>query len=129
MAISPLRNYFLGSTLNPMLGSERAVTRSVERLSSGLGINRASDDPAAFKLSRNLHNLSGYQSMAARNASDAISMVQIAEGALESVSSMLIKMRDLVTRGINGSFTSDQRKLLIQQISDLTHQIPQLELS
>jgi len=119
MAISPLRNYFLGSTLNPMLGSERAVTRSVERLSSGLGINRASDDPAAFKLSRNLHNLSGYQSMAARNASDAISMVQIAEGALESVSSMLIKMRDLVTRGINGSFTSDQRKLLIQQISDL----------
>ena len=123
MAISPLRNYFLHSTFNAAPGSERAVTRSVERLSTGLRINRASDDPAAFKMARSLHTLSSYQTSAARNANDAISMVQIADGALDSVSSMLIKMRDLVTRSINGSYTNEQRKLLVQHIAELRDDI------
>ena len=92
MAISPLRNYFLHSAFDATSGSERAVTRSVERLSTGLRINRASDDPAGFKVAQGLHTLSSFQSMAARNANDAISMVQIAQGALEGVSSMLLQM-------------------------------------
>ncbi len=123
MAISPLRNYFLHSSFNATPGSELAVTRSVERLSTGLRINRASDDPAAFKVSQGLHSLSTYQSMAARNANDAISMVQIAEGALEGVSTMLLQMKELVTRSVNGSFTGEQRKALMQRIGDLRDEI------
>ena len=113
MTISPLRNYLLHSSFNATPSSEQIVTRSLERLGTGLRINRASDDPAAFKLSQSLRTLGSYQSMAARNANDAITMVQIADGALEGVASMLVQMKDLVTRSINGSFTNDQRKLLL----------------
>ena len=61
--------------------------------------------------------------MAARNANDAISMVQIAQGALEGVSSMLLQMKELVTRSINGSFTGEQRKTVMQRIGDLRDEI------
>ncbi len=123
MTISPLRNYLLHSSFNATASSEQIVTRSLERLGTGLRINRASDDPAAFKLSESLRTLGSYQSMAARNANDAITMVQIADGALEGVASMLVQMKDLVTRSINGSFTNDQRKLLLERISDLRDEI------
>jgi flagellin-like hook-associated protein FlgL len=61
--------------------------------------------------------------MAARNANDAISMVQIAQGALEGVSSMLLQMKELVTRSVNGSFTGEQRKTVMQRIGDLRDEI------
>ena len=89
------------------------LNKSIERLSSGLRINRAGDDAAGLVISEKLRAESSSLRQAARNAQDGISFVQTVEGALDEVSSMLTRMRDLVVQHENG--TQDREsKLAIQ---------------
>jgi flagellin len=86
------------------------VGKSLEKLSSGLRINRAGDDASGLVISENLRSQVGGLKQAVRNAQDGISVVQTAEGALTEVHSMLQRMRDLAVQaantGSNGGTTS-----------------------
>ncbi len=96
---------------------------SVERLSSGLRINRAKDDVAGLGISQELQRQIGATSVASRNAADAISMVQMAEGSLSTVSDLLLRMKELSVKGANQSLSKEQRKVISSEISQLRNEI------
>ena len=73
--------------------NENALDRSIERLSSGFRINRSSDDPAGMSISRKMKTQIEGLEQASRTASDGLSVIQTAEGALNEVSAMLQRMR------------------------------------
>ena len=77
------------------------MSKSLEKLSSGLRINRAGDDAAGLVISENLRSQIGGLKQAVRNAQDGISVVQTAEGALTEVHAMLQRMRDLAVQASN----------------------------
>ena len=80
-----------------------SLGKSIERLSSGLRINRAGDDAAGLVISQKLRAESSGLKQSVRNAQDGISFVQTAEGALDEVGGMLNRMRDLVVQARNGT--------------------------
>jgi len=89
-------------TAHRMLGgSDEALGKSIERLSSGFKINRASDDPAGLVISEKLRAQVSGLGQAIRNAGDAVNMVKTAEGALNEASSILRSMRDLAVHAAN----------------------------
>jgi len=94
--------------------NQARLTRSLERLSSGLRINRAADDPSGLVRSESLRSQIGGMRVATRNAQDAISMVQTAEGAQAEVHTALQRMRDLVVLSGNTA-TNDDRALAANQ--------------
>src|SRR6201747_3063129 len=81
--------------------TDTEMGKSLEKLSSGLRINRAGDDAAGLVISENLRAQIGGLKQAVRNAQDGISVVQTAEGALTEVHSMLQRMRDLSVQAAN----------------------------
>ena len=80
---------------NQLLGIEERLSASIERLSSGLKINRASDNPAGMAISNKMKAQIDALDQAEANAADGISVVQIADGALNEVSSILQRIREL----------------------------------
>ena len=80
--------------------------KSMERLSSGFRINRAADDAAGLAISEKLTSQIGGLDQAQRNAQDAVSLVQTAEGALSEVHSMLQRVRDLAVQFNNGTLST-----------------------
>src|SRR5918998_419031 len=83
--------------------------KSVEKLSSGLRINRAGDDAAGLSISEKLRAQIKGTSQAQRNAQDGISMIQTAEGALNETHSMLQRMRELAVQSANDTLTTEDR--------------------
>src|SRR5947208_618127 len=88
-----------------LTSSEGALSKSLERLSSGLRINRAADDAAGLVISEGLRSQVGGLGVAVRNAQDGISVVQTAEGALTESTSILQRMRDLSVQSGNTGAT------------------------
>jgi flagellin len=84
-----------------LTATDSAMSKSLEKLSSGLRINRAGDDAAGLVISENLRSQIGGLKQAVRNAQDGISVVQTAEGALTEVHAMLQRMRDLAVQAAN----------------------------
>jgi flagellin len=91
-----------------MLNSNSALETSYERLSTGKRINSATDDAAGLAIGKDLESRVSGLNQAIRNVNDGISMVQIAEGALDEVTSILQRMRDLGVQGSNGSLSSTE---------------------
>jgi len=85
------------------------LSKSMERLSSGLRINRAGDDAAGLAISQNMQANIRSMNQAVRNANDGISLVQTAEGALNETSNILLRMRELGTQAANGVLSQSQR--------------------
>ncbi|NJC86896.1 flagellin, partial [Planosporangium mesophilum] len=81
--------------------TDKAMKSSLEKLSSGLRINKAADDAAGLSISQGLQAQIGGLNVAARNAQDGINVVQTADGALNEVSSILQRMRDLSVQAAN----------------------------
>jgi flagellin len=106
--------------------TQLALSKSMERLSSGLRINRAGDDAAGLAISQNMQ--AGIRSMnqAVRNANDGISMVQTAEGALNETSNILLRMRELAVQASNGTLTSTQRGNINNEFSALQNEITRI---
>ena len=119
----------LHTNLNALFGqrsltnSQTQLGQSVERLSSGLRINRAKDDNAGLGISQELQRQTRALEISRRNAADGISMAQTAEGALSSVADMLQRMKELTTQGANQSLSKDQRKFITAEISQLKKEI------
>ena len=92
-------------TANALAKNERAMATSMERLSTGLRINSAGDDAAGLAISSRMTSQINGLNQAVRNANDATSMVQTADGALIEVTNMLQRMRELAVQGASGTNT------------------------
>ncbi|MEO8220502.1 MAG: flagellin [Specibacter sp.] len=106
--------------------TQNALGKSMEKLSSGLRINRASDDAAGMAISEGLKSQVNGYTVAARNAQDGISVVQTAEGALTQVHSILQRMRDLAVQGGNDSNNDDSRKAIKKETTQLTEELTRM---
>jgi flagellin len=100
-----------------------AFGKSVEKLSSGLRINRAADDAAGLAISEKLRAQVRGLNQAQRNAQDGISMVQTAEGALTEVHSMLQRMRELAVQASNSTLSSSDTQSVNTEITALKAEI------
>ena len=109
-----------------LASSQTNLTTSVQRLSSGMRINSAMDDAAGLGISQQLQAQATGARVSARNANDAISMAQTAEGGLQEVSSMLQRMRELATQGNNDSLDTTQRGYIATEIDALRSEINQV---
>jgi flagellin len=99
------------------------LSKSLEKLSSGLRINRAADDAAGLAISEGLKSQVGGLTVAARNAQDGISVVQTAEGSLTEAQSILQRMRDLAVQGGNDSNNADSRKAIQTEADELSKEL------
>lgn len=99
------------------------VSRAMERLSSGLRINRAADDPAGLAISERMRAQIRGLEQASRNAQDGISAIQVAEGALNETHSILQRMKELATQAANGTLNDQDRKNIQDEIKQLTSEI------
>lgn len=99
---------------------------SMQRLSSGLRINTAADDAAGLAISESLRAQIRSLQQASRNASDGVSLLQTAEGALNEVSAILTRMRELATQSANGTLTAEQRSSLHSEFSQLRSEIDRI---
>jgi flagellin len=99
------------------------VSKHLEKLSSGLRINRASDDAAGLAISEKMRSQIRGLSQASRNALDAVSLIQTAEAALSSVHSMLQRMRELAVQAANDTNTEDDRNAIQEEVNQLTSEI------
>lgn len=94
------------------------MDRSLERLSSGLRINRAADDAAGLGIAEGLRSMAGGGIQALRNSWDAISLVQVADGALHETTAVLQRMRDLAVQAANDGVVGPDAKRAIQKELD-----------
>ena len=99
------------------------MSRALERLSSGLRINRAADDAAGLSISENLRSQIRGMRTASRNAQDGVSMIQTAEGAMTEVHSLLQRMRELAVQASNSTLSSDDRTAIGSEIETLKAEI------
>ena len=106
--------------------TNRGLAQSLERLSSGNRINKASDDAAGLAISENLRGLIRGYRQANRNANDGISLVQVAEGTLNEVSNMLIRLRELGTQGASDTIGDTERKFLDVEYQQLKSEIQRI---
>ncbi len=103
--------------------TQNDLSKSLEKLSSGLRINRAADDAAGLAISEGLRSQSNGLGVAARNAQDGISVIQTAEGALTEVHSILQRMRDLAIQGGSDSNNAESRTALQGEINGLASEL------
>ncbi|TYL47147.1 flagellin [Marinomonas sp. IMCC 4694] len=111
------------SAQRQLMGSSKSLDTSFERLSSGLRINSASDDAAGLLISNRLTSQVNGLNQSVRNANDAISLTQTAEGALDETSNMLQRMRTLSIQSANGSNSDKDRAAIQQEVSQLSTEI------
>src|SRR4051794_11073087 len=106
--------------------TDTAMGKSLEKLSSGLRINRAADDAAGLAISEGLRSQIGGLKMGARNAQDGISVAQTAEGALTEVHSMLKRMNDLSVQYKSGTQGTDSQAALSAEFTELQAEVTRI---
>lgn len=103
-----------------------ATSKSLEKLSSGLRINKAADDAAGLAISEKMRSQIRGLDMAERNTLDAISLIQTGEGALNEVHSILQRMRELSVQAANGTLETQDREAIQSEIDQLTKEIDRI---
>jgi flagellin len=106
--------------------TQNDLSKSLEKLSSGLRINRAADDAAGLAISEGLKSQVGGLTVAARNAQDGISVIQTAEGSLNEVTSILQRMRDLAVQAGNDSNNTESRAAITTEANALTTELTRI---
>jgi len=105
------------------------LERNFQRLSTGLRITSAADDAAGLGISERLRAQIASLSQAQRNANDGISLTQTAEGSLNEVSNILIRMRELATAAANGTVSDSDKATLNSEFSDLIDEVDRIAQS
>ena len=108
---------------NALIRNERAMSTSMERLSTGLRINSAKDDAAGLAISSRMKAVVSGLEMAAKNANDAISMLEVAEGSTLEISNMLIRMRELAVQSASGTYSATDRDAMDLEFGALLSEI------
>ncbi|MFH1760739.1 MAG: flagellin [bacterium] len=114
------------TTQASLFRTNRDLSKSLERLSTGLRINRASDDAAGLSVSEQLRTQVRGIAMAKRNAMDGQSLLQIAEGAAHEISGMLQRMRELAVQASNDTLTSTERGYLDVELKALQDEVDRI---
>ena len=113
-------------TGNALRQVDRSLQKSLERLSTGMRINRAADDAAGLSVSEQLRTQVRGLNMGARNIQDGVALLNIAEGALIEVESMLQRMRELSIQAANDTMTSVERSYIQIEIGQLQSEIDRI---
>ncbi len=113
-------------TNKQLLRTEDTLAASMERLSSGLRINHAKDDPSGMAIAGKMNAQIDGLSRASRNSSDGISVLDTADGALTEVTSMLQRMRELSVQAANGTMSENDRAAIQKEIGNLVEEIDRI---
>ncbi|MGY4026620.1 lateral flagellin LafA [Aeromonas rivuli] len=105
------------NTTNKMLGT------AMQRLGTGLRINSAADDAAGLQMATRLQAQSNGQKVGMRNAQDAVSMMQTGEGAMDEMTNIVQRMKDLATQGANGTTNDDDRLAIGAEMKELSAEL------
>jgi flagellin len=111
---------------NALIRNERAMSTAMERLSTGMRINSAKDDAAGLAISSRMSAMVTGLEMASKNANDAISMLEVAEGATLEISNMLIRMRELAVQSASGTYSDTDRDALDLEFGALMSEIDRI---
>ena len=106
--------------------NDRAMAQSMERLSTGSRINSAKDDAAGLAISERMSAQVSGLNMAVRNANDAISLLQTADGATQEISNMLSRMRELAVQAASGTYTTTDQAALDLEFGELMNEIDRI---
>ena len=106
--------------------NQNALSKNLEKLSSGYKINRAGDDAAGLAISEKMRSQINGLNQAVNNANDAIGLIQTAEGAMTETHSMLQRMKTLSTQAANGTYTETARKNIKSEIDALNKEITRI---
>lgn len=117
------------NTYNKLSANQTTTSKSLEKLSSGLRINKAGDDAAGLAISEKMRGQIRGLDQAARNANDGISMIQTAEGALNETHSILQRMRELAVQSANDTNTLDDRKEMQKEVEQLKSELNRISES
>ncbi|SDK57348.1 flagellin [Pseudomonas indica] len=126
MALTVNTNVASLNTQRNLNTSSKALDVSLQRLSTGSRINSAKDDAAGLQIANRLTSQVNGLNIAVKNSNDGISMAQTAEGALQQSTSILQRMRDLALQSANGSNSSEERKALNSEVTELKKELDRI---
>ena len=110
-------------TINSLNKADNAAAKAMQRLSSGIRINSARDDAAGLAIANKLDRKVRGLEQANRNVMDGISLIQTAEGALNEVSDMLVRLKELGTQAATGTYQSSEKENIQTEIDELVKEI------
>jgi len=126
MSLRIMHNIAAMNAHRQLLISDSMLSKSLERLSSGYRINRAADDAAGLAISQRMRaQIAGLQ-QASRNASQAVNLVQTAEGAMNEIHNMLTRMRELAVQAASDSVSDSDRDSINQEFTQLRQEIDRI---
>jgi flagellin len=117
------------NTHRNLIGTDAALSKSLERLSSGFRINRASDDAAGLSVSMRFRAQTRSLRQASRNAAEANALLQVAEGAADQITNILSRMKQLATQAASSNTTSSDRTNISTEINTLEDEITRIAQS
>lgn len=127
MALVIQTNYAAMAAQKNLGANQKQLAGSFQKLSSGFRVNNAADDAAGLAVSESMKSQIRSYTVAERNAGDAISMAQTAEGSLGEVHDILGRMRELATQSANGSLTNTDRGYLNTEYGSLQSEITRIQ--
>ena len=121
-------NYNVSAMLanNTLTNSNNALSKSIERLSSGLKINNAKDNPAGLAMGKRMNAQIVGTGVAKQNSNDGISVIETADGAMNEVHDMLHRMTELATKAATGTLTEEDREIIEKEIDQLKEEIQRI---
>jgi len=122
MAMTVRTNMAALSSINTLNKTQGSLASSLEKISSGLRINRAADDAAGLGVATRMESDNTSLKQAMRNTNDGISMVQTAEGSIEQLSNILIRFRELTVQAANETYTSTDRTMIQTEMGQLQNE-------
>jgi flagellin len=122
-----IKNNIMAENAARQLGiSYDALATSVERLSSGLRINTAKDDAAGLAVRELMRADIAVLRQGSRNAQDGVSLLQTAEGAMQTIDNLLVRMKQLAEQAATGTYSSEQRSLMDSEFDELANEIERI---
>jgi len=119
MALTVRTNIASLSAIHQLNKSQSSLTTSLERISSGLRVNRAADDAAGLSVASRMASDNTSLAQAMRNTNDGISMIQTAEGGLNELNNILVRMRELSVQASNETYNSTDRSMITTEMTQL----------
>ncbi|BEE11935.1 TPA: flagellin [Aeromonas veronii] len=123
MSLSIHTNFAAMVTQNQLASTNKLASTAMQRLGTGMRINSAADDAAGLQIATRLQSQSNSQKVGMRNAQDAISMMQTAEGAMDEMTNIVQRMKDLATQAANGTSSDKDIAAMNAEFGELTKEL------
>jgi flagellin len=129
MALTVNTNTASLAAINNLNDTQRSLTGSYGRISSGLRIAKAADDAAGLGVAESLNSLAASGRVAMRNTNDGISVIQTAEGAMDSVGDIISRMRELAVQSSSETLADDERAYIQDEFEQLSSEVDRIASS